>query len=153
MDPTSLKGEDNGLRMVKGDIQEIYEFVEKQRASGKDLTDTREELKKFYNKQGYDRGITLYCELDTNYKLWGKINMSWPSPKTEGPRYEVINPVTGVATPIPKNGWRWKEDTFRAAEKNGPEYKLPDGSLMKGRIWGSSGSRGRHIVRKMKNGS
>ena len=92
-------------------------------------------MKEFYRKQGYDRGLTLYCELDPNYEIWGKINMSWPNAKTQGPKYEVINPVTGVPCPIPNNGWRWKEETFREAEKNGPTFNLPDGSMMVGKIW------------------
>ena len=121
--------------MRKSDLEEIYEFVRKEQVGGSSLADARDNLKKFYRKQGYDRGITLYCELTPGFRLWGKINMSWPNPKTEGPRYEVINPVTSKPTPIPKNGWRWKEDTFRDAEKDGAEYRLPDGSLVKGRIW------------------
>lgn len=99
------------------------------------IIDSEAKLKEYYRKQGFDRGITLYCELDPKYKIWGKINLSWPSPNSEGPRYEIINPITKKPVPIPKKGWRWKEETFREAENNGPEYKLPDGSLMKGRIW------------------
>ncbi|MFH5833756.1 site-specific DNA-methyltransferase [Halalkalibaculum sp. DA384] len=129
------KNNDSSFVMKKEGIEEIYEFIEKQKRQDNSLDIARERLKKFYKKQGYDRGITLYCELDPNYEIWGKINMSWPNPNSEGPRYEVINPVTNEPVPIPKNGWRWKEDTFRNAEQNGPTYVLPDGSMMKGRIW------------------
>ncbi|MBW2570207.1 MAG: site-specific DNA-methyltransferase [Deltaproteobacteria bacterium] len=121
--------------MHKDGLEEIYELVKKAKQQGLSLEKTNEQLKKFYKKQGYDRGITLYCELDPNYELWGKINMAWPNPKTEGPRYEVVNPVTDKPTPIPKKGWRWTEETFRKAEKDGPEFKLPDGSMIRGRIW------------------
>lgn len=124
--------------MRKDELEEIYELVKKCKGQGMPLNETQEELKKFYRKQGYDRGITLYCELDPEYRLWGKINMSWPNAKTEGPRYKVISPVTGKEVPIPDRGWRWKEETFRAAENNGPTYTLPDGSIMKGRIWYST---------------
>ena len=48
------------------------------------------ELKKFYHKKGYDRGITLYNALDNNYQPWGKINMSWPNSDTFGPTYDVL---------------------------------------------------------------
>ena len=121
--------------MRKDELEEIYELVGRCKSQGESLENTQQKLKKFYRKQGYDRGITLYCELDPTFKIWGKINMSWPNPKTDGPRYEVINPVTGKPVPIPKNGWRWTEETFRDAEKRGPTYLLPDGSMMKGRIW------------------
>src|SRR5690606_16939537 len=111
------------------------EIVKKAKSSGKSIKEAQSILKKYYKKQGFDRGITLYCELDENYEIWGKINMSWPNAKTQGPRYEVINPVTKKPAPVPNKGWRWKEDTFKAAEKNGSEFILPDGSMMKGRIW------------------
>lgn len=121
--------------MRKDELDEIYEVVKRCQAQGKSLDETQFELKKFYRKQSFDRGITLYCELDPNYEIWGKINMSWPNPKTEGPRYKVMNPVTGKPVPVPKNGWRWKKESFQTAELQGPTYVLPDGSMMKGRIW------------------
>jgi len=126
------------FKMRKDELEDIYQIVRKSKAAGMTLEEAQLELKKFYRKQGYDRGLTLYCELDPNFEVWGKINMSWPNAKTEGPRYEVINPVTKVACPIPDNGWRWKEQTFRDAERDGPTYTLPDGSMMVGRIWYST---------------
>lgn len=124
--------------MRKEFLDEIYELVKKAKNAGKNIEQTQAMLKRFYRKHELDRGITLYCELDENYEIWGKINLSWPNPKTEGPRYEVINPVTTKATPVPKNGWRWIEETFRNAENEGGLHRLPDGSLMKGRIWYST---------------
>ena len=121
--------------MRKDELEDIYELVDRCKSQDMPLEDTQEELEKFYRKQGYDRGITLYHELDPTFKIWGKINMSWPNPKTEGPRYEVISPVTGKPVPIPKKGWRWTEETYRNAEEQGPIYRLSDGSMMKGRIW------------------
>ena len=121
--------------MRKDGLDEIYEIIAQAKRKKLSLPNAQEVLKEFYRKQGFDRGITLYCELDTNYEIWGKINMAWPSPQSEGPRYKVISPVTNKPVPIPRNGWRWKEETFRMAEENGPTYKLPDGSMMKGRIW------------------
>jgi len=121
--------------MRKDELEEIYELIRRSKEDGKPILETQLELKKFYRKQGYDRGITLYCELDPTFRVWGKINMSWPNARTTGPRYEVISPVNGKPVPIPDNGWRWKEDTFREAENNGQTYQLPDGSIMKGRIW------------------
>lgn len=121
--------------MKKGALDSIFALLEKLRKKKVPLKEAQLLLKKFYKEQGFDRGITLYCELDANYEPWGKINMSWPNAKTFGPRYEIVNPVTKVAVPIPQRGWRWKKETFEEAEKNGSEFILPDGSLMKGRIW------------------
>jgi adenine-specific DNA-methyltransferase len=138
-----LFSKDQGLRirqkmsyvMLKDDLEDIYALVNKCKNEGKTISETQSILKEFYKKQGYDRGITLYCELDPNYQLWGKINMSWPNAKTKGPEYEIINPITNKPVPIPKKGWRWTEETFRAAEREGETYNLPDGSMMKGKIW------------------
>jgi adenine-specific DNA-methyltransferase len=129
------RSNERGFVMRKDALEEIYEIVKKEKSKGSDLLSAQKALKKFYKKQGFDRGITLYCELDPNFEIFGKINMSWPNAKTEGPRYEVINPATGKPAPTPDRGWRWKEETFRKAEKDGPTFELPDGSIVKGRIW------------------
>ncbi len=132
------RASERGFVMRKDSLEEIYELIAKEKKKRTNLKETQRELKKFYKKQGFDRGITLYSELDPNYEIFGKINMSWPNAKTEGPRYEVINPATGMPAPIPDRGWRWKEETFRDAENDGPTFQLPDGSIVKGRIWYSS---------------
>ncbi len=124
--------------MRKDALEEIYAFVDKLKRQKLPLLDAQIKLKEFYSKQGFDRGITLYCELDPNYEIWGKINMSWPNPQTEGPRYEIINPITTKPVPIPKKGWRWIEETFHDKENTDPIYVLPDGCMMKGRIWYST---------------
>jgi adenine-specific DNA-methyltransferase len=129
------RSNERGFVMRKDALEEIYEIVKKEKSKGSDLVTAQKALKKFYKKQGFDRGITLYCELAPNFEVFGKINMSWPNAKTEGPRYEVINPATGKPAPIPDRGWRWKEETFRKAEQDGPTFELPDGSIVKGRIW------------------
>jgi adenine-specific DNA-methyltransferase len=137
-DQSSRRAAEKSFEMRKDGIDEIYELIKKLEKNKTPIADAKLELKKFYKKQGYDRGITLYSELTPDYKIWGKVNMSWPNAKTEGPRYEVISPVTGQPVPIPDNGWRWKEETFREVENTGPTYNLPDGSIMKGGIWYSS---------------
>lgn len=132
------RSNDRGYVMRKDSLEEIFEIVKKEKSKGSDILTAQKVLKKFYKKQGFDRGITLYCELDPNFEIFGKINMSWPNAKTEGPRYEVINPATGKPAPIPDRGWRWKEETLKKAEQDGPTFKLPDGSIVKGKVWYSS---------------
>lgn len=124
--------------MKKDALQDIYDLVAKEKRAGTSIEETQKKLKKFYKKNGFDRAITLYCELDNNYEIFGKINMSWPNSKTDGPRYEVINPATNKVAPIPDRGWRWNKDTFLKAEADGEEQTLYDGSILKGRIWYSS---------------
>jgi len=121
--------------MRKDAIEDIYRFVEKLKNKKEPIEKVKKELKKYYKKQGFDRGITLYCEIDNNYEIWGKINMSWPNAKTEGPRFEVINPVTGKPSAIPNKGWRWKEETFKSALQDGSKQELPDCNMIVGKIW------------------
>ena len=84
--------------------------------------------------------VEVYNSFDEAYRLWGKINMSWPNASTFGPRYNVLHPVTKKPVKIPGRGWRWKEETFNAASgRIDDEYKdivqLHDGSFRCGRMW------------------
>ena len=91
-------------------------------------------MKKFYEKKNYDRGITLYCQLDSDYKIWGKVNVSWPNSK-DGPRYDVLHPVTKKPSNVPENGWRWKRETFEKKIDYENIIKREDGSYVCGGIW------------------
>ena len=129
--------------MRKDGLEDIDDLVATLRRKKVPLAEAECEIKKLYKKQGYDRGITLYDSLDSNYRLWGKINMSWPNANSFGPRYEVPHPRTLKPVKIPDRGWRWKEDTFNeAALRIGGKYKsveqLHDGSFRCGKIWFSS---------------
>ncbi|MFJ5508769.1 site-specific DNA-methyltransferase [Pectobacterium jejuense] len=126
--------------MRKDGLEEIYDLLEKLKKQNVPISQAEGEIKKLYKKQGYDRGITLYNGLDESYRLWGKINMSWPNANTFGPRYEVPHPVSGRPVAIPDRGWRWKKETFdEAAQFENGKYrkvtKLHDGSFICGRIW------------------
>ena len=126
--------------MTKDGLSDIDDVIAKARKSGIPISEAEEEIRKLYKKQGYDRGITLYNSFDHSYRLWGKINMSWPNANTFGPRYEVLHPSTGKPVRIPDRGWRWKQDTFAAAAKlvdgkYSSIEKLDDGSFLCGRVW------------------
>ncbi len=126
--------------MRKDGLDDIYDLAATMRKKSIPLDEAEKEIKKLYKKQGYDRGITLYNSFDSEYRLWGKINMSWPNANTFGPRYEVLHPKTKKPVKIPDRGWRWKEDTFNeaAGRVNGAYeniQKLHDGSFRCGRIW------------------
>ncbi len=121
--------------MTKEGIENVYEFVEDLKKKNTPLKEAELALTSFYRKKGYDRGITLYNNLDKDYRIWGKINVSWPNATTMGPRYEVIHPKTKRPIKIPERGWRWKEDTFKELYKTENIYEHYDRSLMCGRIW------------------
>lgn len=121
--------------MPKDGLNEIFEFIDGIKKKKLSIEEAEIELKKFYNKKGYDRGITLYNNLDDNYEPWGKINMSWPNGETFGPRYDVIHPITQKITKIPDRGWRWNQVTFNEQVNYNNVQKRYDGSLVCGNIW------------------
>lgn len=129
--------------MKKDGLEDIDDLLESFRKKKIAIPEAENELRKLYKKQGYDRGITLYNSVDKDYRLWGKINMSWPNAETFGPRYEVLHPITELPVKIPDRGWRWKQETFdKAALRVDGTYTkietLHDGSFRCGRIWFSS---------------
>ena len=126
--------------MRKGGLDDVTNLVSKLKKQKVAIPEAESQIKKLYKKNDFDRGITLYNSLDENYRLWGKINMSWPNADTFGPRYDVIHPKTGMVVKVPDRGWRWKKDTFDEASKfKDGKYQniveLHDGSYMCGKIW------------------
>ena len=121
--------------MPKEGLEEINKLIEKLRKSKKPISEAEKDIRKLYEKKGYDRGITLYNSLDTEYRLWGKINMSWPNANTFGPKYEVLHPKTNKPVNVPDRGWRWKKETFDEAVDYDNVIELHDGSFLCGKIW------------------
>lgn len=121
--------------MPKEGLEEINSLISKLKRKKTPIQDSENEIKKLYKKKGYDRGITLYNSLNENYRLWGKINMSWPNSNTFGPKYEVIHPITQRPVKVPDRGWRWKKETFEEALDYDKIKKLHDGSYICGKIW------------------
>jgi len=128
------------FKMGKEGISEIYDLVGSLKRNQVPLDEAEEQIKNLYKKNGYDRGITLYNSLDDKYRLWGKINMSWPNSNSYGPDYDVPHPNGGNPVKVPDRGWRWKKETFSEAAgfvdgKYSDVKELHDGSYMCGRIW------------------
>ena len=129
--------------MKKGGLEEIEALLTKLKKQKSPISEAESEIKKLYKKRSFDRGITLYNSLNDDYRLWGKINMSWPNADTFGPTYVVKHPKTKKAVKVPDRGWRWKEETFNdAANIVDGEYQnikeLHNGSFVCGRIWFSN---------------
>lgn len=126
--------------MRKNGLEDIEELLIKLKKDKAPLPEAEKEIRKLYKKKDYDRGITLYNSLNEQYRLWGKINMSWPNANTFGPKYKIKHPKTGKPVKIPDRGWRWKEETFNetAGIKNGKYESVIeryDGSFICGKIW------------------
>ena len=121
--------------MPKEGLDDIDVLLKKLKSSHVPLEEGEKEVKKLYNKKGYDRGITLYNSLDKNYELWGKINVSWPNGETNGPDYDVAHPITKRPVKRPDRGWRWKRETFDELLDYKNVIKLHDGTYVCGQIW------------------
>ncbi len=121
--------------MSKKGIEEINSLVQKLKRKKTPITEAETEIKKLYEKRGFDRGITLYNSLSNDYRLWGKINMSWPNSDTFGPRYDIKHPKTGKIVKVPDRGWRWKKSTFLDEVDYDNIQELDNGSFMCGGIW------------------
>lgn len=126
------------LMSPKDGMNAITALIQDDKEKEKSTPEIEQDLRKLYKKEKYPRAITLYNNLDNNYRIFGKINMSWPNGNTFGPRYDVLHPITGKPVKVPDRGWRWSEKTFQQnVDYNNPQY-LPDGSTICGRIWFSS---------------
>lgn len=132
-----VKNKNNEHRFIqrKEGIPEINELLSNLKRKKTPIHKAEEEIKKLYKKNAYDRGITLYNSLDENYKLWGKINVSWPNGQTFGPRYDVLHPKTKKPCKVPDRGWRWTKDTFDSLLDYENVKELHNGSFICGKIW------------------
>lgn len=132
-----VKNKNFGHKFIqrKEGISEINNLLESLKRRKIPIPEAEEEIKKLYKKNNYDRGITLYNSLDENYKLWGKINVSWPNGQTFGPRYDVLHPRTKIPCKVPDRGWRWTKSTFDNLLDYDNIEILHDGSFKCGKIW------------------
>lgn len=126
---------DRKFTMQKDGLEEVFELLDKLKKQQMPIPEAEEELKKFYAKKDFDRGITLYNSLDENYQPWGKINMSWPNGDTFGPKFDVYHPATKKPTKVPDRGWRWNQDTFNNHLDYNNVITRYDGSYICGDIW------------------
>lgn len=121
--------------MPKDGLDEINALMTECKKKKLSIQETERLLKSLYKKKVYDRAITLYNTVDEDYRIWGKINMSWPNGNTFGPRYDVIHPATKKPVRVPDRGWRWSEDTFNSVVDYDNVQTRYDGSYMCGGIW------------------
>lgn len=121
--------------MQKDGLEDIFDLLDRLKKQHMPIKNAEEKLKEFYQKNNFDRGITLYNALDDNYQPWGKINMSWPNSDTFGPTYDVLHPITHRPTKKPDRGWRWSKATFDQHLDNEHIVKRYDGSYICGDIW------------------
>lgn len=128
------KNSQNEFMVEKEGLENIFSLVDDAKKAGNTPLEAQNLLKKFYRENEFPRAITLYNNVDNNFRIYGKINMSWPNANTFGPRYDVLHPKTGKTVKVPARGWRWRYETLEDALK-GEFQELEDGSYLQGRIW------------------
>lgn len=128
------KNSKNEFMVEKEGLENIFSLVDEAKKAGKTPLEAQNLLKGFYRENELPRAITLYNNVDNNFRIYGKINMSWPNANTFGPRYDVLHPKTANPVKVPARGWRWRYETLEDALK-GEFQELEDGSYLQGRIW------------------
>ncbi|MBD3756151.1 MAG: site-specific DNA-methyltransferase, partial [Gammaproteobacteria bacterium] len=95
-------------REAKLGAKEIHdEYLRLRAAHGADNSKVEAALRDFYEalpRNHPSKKHVRYNKVDDK-GVWRDDNMSWPG--GDGPRYEVVHPVTGQPCAIPDGGWRY----------------------------------------------
>jgi len=134
------KNPKNEFKVEKEGLESIFLLIDKAKKNGETPLEAQNRLRKYYAENDFPRAVTLYNNVDNNFRIYGKINMSWPNANTFGPRYDVIHPKTNKPVKVPARGWRWRYETLEKALE-GDFQELEDGSFLKGRVWYSKDER------------
>jgi adenine-specific DNA-methyltransferase len=116
--------QENGiiLRLPKEGIEDVKREFQQLREKYKDAWNkVREGLNSFFSKMGEDdprKPLARYTKVDEKGPYRDDGNINWPG--GDGPRYEVLHPVTGKPCKIPKSGWRYpKKERMQEKIKEG----------------------------------
>lgn len=105
-----LKDKNVIWRKEKEGASEIYdEYIRLKGLFGDDFGLIEENLKLFYkglDKNHPSKKHSRYNKADAN-GVWRDDNMSWPG--GNGPKYDVIHPVTKKPCVVPEGGWRYSK--------------------------------------------
>ena len=103
-----LKQRKTKWREAKPGAKEIHdEYLRLRKVHGNDNQKVEVALREFYEslpKTHPSKKHSRYNKVDEK-GVWRDDNMSWPG--GDGPRYEVLHPLTGQACSIPDGGWRY----------------------------------------------
>lgn len=96
-------------------------------ASGHDADKATKQLKAWFAKQPrgkFTASQKHYSLIDDQGRVFSEADPGFPN--GQGPRYEVLHPVTGQPCRVPENGWRFAEDVFMQMIADGDVYFRPD---------------------------
>jgi len=107
-DLTFLRGRGEIWREEKPGAREIWdEFLRLQSVRGEDYAAIERDLSQWYSglpKGHPSKKWARYKRID-KHGPWRDRDISWPG--GDGPRYDVIHPVTKFACAVPEAGWRY----------------------------------------------
>lgn len=108
-DKALLKALEVKLRAPKEGVEEVRELFEKLRSEfGEDWERIGDGLREFYGTFDEDdprAPLTRFTKVDERGPFRTDGNPSWPG--GNGPRYEVLHPVTKLPCKVPGRGWVW----------------------------------------------
>lgn len=84
-------------------------------------------LKAWFSKQPrgkFSASHKHYSLIDEQGRVFSEADPGFPN--GQGPRYDVIHPVTGLPCRVPENGWRFNEDVFKQMIADGRVYFRAD---------------------------
>lgn len=84
-------------------------------------------LKAWFSKQPrgkFSASQKHYSLVDDQGRVFSEADPGFPN--GQGPRYDVIHPVTGLPCRVPENGWRFNEDVFKQMIADGRVYFRAD---------------------------
>lgn len=94
--------------MKKPGYDQVIELVESLRNSGATIKEAEKELRKFYKEHDELKGISLYGNIDENWKVYRCLPITAPNNNF----YDVIHPITGKPVRTPPRGWSWSQETM-----------------------------------------
>ena len=111
-------------RRRKGGAYDVLSYYQDLRAELEDdHVSIRSRMMKWYRSlsKGDPRKAHKHYNWSDDRGLYFAADFAGPDDGRENrPRYEIFHPVTGKACKIPSTGWRWEEDTTKAAMAETP---------------------------------
>ena len=106
----------NGIvfRVKKKGLSELYSILKNAKENGTSIDEVKKEIKDYYkDNEVIPKGLKTYTQVDSNYRLYRTDAFTNRQPSSSKQIYTIENPFTKEPYPVPKNGWRIKEETFK----------------------------------------
>lgn len=95
--------------MEKPGYQNVVNLISNCKEKGLTIEQAKKILSKFYADHPELKGISLYNNIDEEWKVYRTLPITAPNNQF----YDVLHPVTGKPVKTPPRGWSWSEDTMQ----------------------------------------